>query len=316
MIVNPIPQVAILIPCYNEEVAIRSVIADFRAALPHAVIHVFDNNSSDQTARYAQEAGAYVHHVALSGKGNVVRRMFADVEADAYVLVDGDATYHAPSAVNMVEALLNEQLDMVVGRRISDEPSAYRAGHRFGNRMLTGFVSLLFGRAFNDILSGYRVFSRRFTKSFPALSHGFEIETELTVHALELRMPIAEIDTPYAARPQGSFSKLSTYRDGLRILGTIAKLFRQERPMAFFSMLGALLALVALLLALPLGLTYLQTGLVPRIPTAILTTGMMGAALLSFVCGLILDTVTQGRREMKRLAYLAIPAWTGGTRSS
>jgi glycosyltransferase involved in cell wall biosynthesis len=309
MMMNRTPRVAVLIPCYNEEVAIRSVVADFRAALPQAVIHVFDNNSNDLTAQYAAEAGAVVHKVKLRGKGNVVRRMFADVEADAYVMVDGDDTYHAQSARQMVDMLFAENSDMVVGRRISDEQEAYRAGHRFGNRMLTEFVARLFGREFTDILSGFRVFSRRFAKSFPALASGFEIETELTVHALELRMPIGEVDTPYKSRPEGSFSKLSTYRDGFRILGTIFKLFRQERPMAFFGGLGALFAVIALVLVSPLLLTYAETGLVPRIPTAILVTGMMIASLLSIACGLILDTVTKGRHEMKRLAYLAVPLW-------
>jgi len=314
MMMNRTPRVAVLIPCYNEEVAIRSVVANFLAALPQAVIHVFDNNSSDLTAHYAAEAGAVVHKVKLRGKGNVVRRMFADVEADAYVMVDGDDTYHAPSARQMVDMLFAENSDMVVGRRISEEQAAYRAGHRFGNRMLTEFVARLFGREFTDILSGYRVFSRRFAKSFPALAIGFEIETELTVHALELRMPIGEVDTPYKSRPEGSFSKLSTYRDGFRILGTIFKLFRQERPLAFFGGLGALFAVIALALVSPLFLTYVETGLVPRIPTAILVTGMMTASLLSIACGLILDTVTKGRHEMKRLAYLAIPVW--GSESS
>ena len=306
---NRSPRVAVLIPCYNEEVAICQVVADFRAALPQAEIHVFDNNSTDLTAQYATEAGAIVHSVQLKGKGNVVRRMFADVEADAYVMADGDDTYHAQTAREMVDRLLAGRLDMVVGRRVSDEQEAYRAGHRFGNWMLTEFVARLFGRLFTDILSGYRVFSRRFAKSFPAQAIGFEIETELTVHALELRMPIGEVDTPYKSRPEGSFSKLSTYRDGFRILGTIFKLFRQERPLAFFGGLGVVFALLALLLALPLLTTYMQTGLVPRIPTAILVTGMMLASVLSVACGLILDTVTKGRQEIKRLAYLAIPVW-------
>ena len=306
---NRSPRVAVLIPCYNEEVAICQVVADFRAALPQAEIHVFDNNSTDLTAQYATEAGAIVHSVQLKGKGNVVRRMFADVEADAYVMADGDDTYHAQTAREMVDRLFAGRLDMVVGRRVSDEQEAYRAGHRFGNWMLTEFVARLFGRLFTDILSGYRVFSRRFAKSFPAQAIGFEIETELTVHALELRMPIGEVDTPYKSRPEGSFSKLSTYRDGFRILGTIFKLFRQERPLAFFGGLGVVFALLALLLALPLLTTYVQTGLVPRIPTAILVTGMMLASVLSVACGLILDTVTKGRQEIKRLAYLAIPVW-------
>lgn len=300
------PRVAVLIPCYNEEIAIASVIRDFRAALPHAEIYVFDNNSRDRTIEVATQAGAQVHRVTLQGKGNVVRRMFADIEADAYVLVDGDDTYHAASAEKMVARLINENLDMVVGKRVTEEQAAYRKGHRAGNRVLTECVGLLFGRAFTDILSGYRVFSRRFVKSFPALSNGFEIETELTVHALELRMAIDEIDTPYKSRPEGSVSKLNTYRDGIRILITIVKLFKQERPLAFFGWLSLLLGLAALILAVPLFMTYAETGLVPRFPTAILVTGMTLLAFLSLGCGLILDTVSRGRHEMKRLIYLQI----------
>ena len=299
-------RIAVLIPCYNEEVAIGAVVRDFRAALPEATIFVFDNNSRDRTVEAAREAGAIVRRVPLQGKGNVVRRMFADVDADAYVLVDGDDTYHAASAPSMVAQLFAENLDMVVSRRITDEAAAYRQGHRFGNWVLTEFVARLFGRAFTDILSGYRVFSRRFVKSFPALATGFEIETELTVHALELRMPIDEIDTPYKSRPEGSVSKLNTYRDGIRILWTILKLFRQERPLAFFGSLGAALGLASLALSIPLFLTYAETGLVPRFPTAILITGMTLTAFLSLACGLILDTVTRGRHEMKRLVYLQI----------
>lgn len=300
------PRIAVLIPCYNEEVAIGAVVRDFRAALPEATIFVFDNNSRDRTVEVAREAGAIVRPAPLQGKGNVVRRMFADVDADAYVLVDGDDTYHAASAQAMVARLFAENLDMVVSRRITDETAAYRPGHRLGNWVLTEFVARLFGRAFTDILSGYRVFSRRFVKSFPALATGFEIETELTVHALELRMPIEEIETPYKSRPEGSVSKLNTYRDGIRILWTILKLFRQERPLAFFGSIGAGLGLAALALVAPLFLTYAETGLVPRFPTAILATGMMLTAFLSLACGLILDTVTRGRHEMKRLAYLQI----------
>lgn len=302
------PRIAVLIPCYNEEVAIGAVVRDFRAALPEASIYVFDNNSRDRTVEIAREAGAIVRRVPLQGKGNVVRRMFADVDADAYVLVDGDDTYHAAIAQTMVARLFDENLDMVVSRRVTDEAAAYRQGHRFGNWVLTECVARLFGRAFADILSGYRVFSRRFVKSFPALATGFEIETELTVHALELRMPIEEIVAPYKSRPEGSVSKLNTYRDGVRILWTILKLFRQERPLAFFGAIGGVLWLASLLLAAPLLQTFAETGLVPRFPTAILVTGMTLTGFLSLACGLILDTVTRGRHEMKRLAYLQIAA--------
>lgn len=300
------PRIAVLIPCYNEEVAIGAVVHDFRAALPEATIYVFDNNSHDRTIEVAREAGAIVYRVPLQGKGNVVRRMFADVDADAYVLVDGDDTYHAASSQVMVARLFAENLDMVVSRRVTDEAAAYRRGHRFGNYVLTECVARLFGRAFTDILSGYRVFSRRFVKSFPALASGFEIETELTVHALELRMPIEEIEAPYKSRPEGSTSKLNTYRDGIRILWTILKLFRQERPLVFFGGFGIGLALASLALSIPLFLTYVETGLVPRFPTAILATGMMLTAFVSLTCGLILDTVTRGRLEIKRLAYMQI----------
>lgn len=300
------PRIAVLIPCYNEEVAIGAVVRDFRAALPEATIYVFDNNSRDRTVAAAGEAGAIVRRVPLQGKGNVVRRMFADIDADAYVLVDGDDTYHAASAHAMVARLLDENLDMVVSRRVTEETAAYRPGHRFGNWVLTECVARLFGRAFTDILSGYRVFSRRFVKSFPALATGFEIETELTVHALELRMPIEEIVAPYKSRPEGSVSKLNTYRDGVRILWTILKLFRQERPLAFFGSIGVVLWVASLGLAAPLLLTFAETGLVPRLPTAVLVTGMALTGTVSLACGLILDTVTRGRHEMKRLAYLQI----------
>ncbi len=300
-------RVAVLAPCYNEETAIAAVVLDFKAALPGATIYVYDNNSSDGTREIARAAGAVVRTEQLQGKGNVVRRMFADVEADIYVLVDGDNTYDAASAPAMVARLLEDQLDMVVGCRVSEEQAAYRAGHRLGNAMLTGMVAYLFGNRFSDILSGYRVFSRRFVKSFPALTTGFETETELTVHALELCMPIAEMETPYRARPVGSASKLRTYRDGLRILRTIMTLFREERPLAFFSILFVALGLLSMILAYPVMVTYLETGLVPRLPTAVLATGLMLLAFLSLASGFILDTVTRGRRELKRLAYLAVP---------
>jgi glycosyltransferase involved in cell wall biosynthesis len=306
------PVVAILVPCYNEGVAIAAVVQDFRRVLPAARIYVYDNNSSDDTAAQALAAGAVVRRAPLQGKGNVVRRMFSDIDADIYVLVDGDATYDAASAPAMIDLLLAEQLDMVVGRRLSQEITAYRAGHRTGNWLLTECVAQLFGRAFTDILSGYRVFSRRFVKSFPAISAGFETETELTVHALQLRMPIDEMDTPYGARPEGSVSKLSTWRDGFRILGTILRLFRAERPMAFFGIISAALLMVAVGLMAPLVVTWLETGLVPRLPTAVLATGLVLTSVMAMVCGLILDTVTHGRHEAKRLAYLQIPAPQAG----
>jgi glycosyltransferase involved in cell wall biosynthesis len=299
-------RVAVLIPCYNEAVTVAQVVHDFTAALPGARVYVFDNNSTDATSANALAAGAIVRHVARPGKGNVVRRMFADVDADIYVLVDGDATYHAASAPRLVDKLVEENLDMLVGTREHEDDEAYRRGHQFGNRLLTGAMTRIFGGSFTDMLSGYRVFSRRFAKSFPAMSHGFEIETELTIHALELRMPYGESPTPYGARPAGSASKLSTYSDGMRILSTIIKLFAIERPLQFYGVLAGVLATVALVLGIPLFLTYLETGLVPRFPTAILSTGLVVLSAISFVTGVILETVTIGRRETKQLHYLAI----------
>jgi glycosyltransferase involved in cell wall biosynthesis len=300
--------IAVILPCYNEEAAIGAVIEGFRRELPQAQIYVYDNNSKDRTTAVAREAGAIVRSETLQGKGNVVRRMFADIEADIYLMCDGDITYDAASAPALIAKLIDENLDMVVGCRVDSEVAAYRAGHRFGNALFTGFVANLFGNRFTDILSGYRAFSRRYVKSFPALSNGFEIETELTVHALELRMPIGELDTPYGARLEGSQSKLSTYRDGWRILLMITKLFKNERPLYFFALIFGLLALVAIGLAIPVLLTFLHTGLVPRLPTAVLAASTMGLACLALTCGLILDTVTHGRREIKRLAYLTIPS--------
>lgn len=302
------PRIAVLLPCYNEEVAIGRTVADFRAVLPDAKIYVYDNNSSDDTVEVARAAGAIVRTERMQGKGNVVRRMFADIDADVYVMADGDATYEAAAAPALVARLIDEQLDMVVGARKSEIEEAYRRGHRFGNAMLTGMLTQVFGRSFTDILSGYRVFSRRFVKSFPVLSAGFEIETEISVHALELKMPTAEIVTAYAARPEGSVSKLSTYSDGWRILRTIAMLARFERPLAFFGFVGLVFALMSVFLSIPLVITYLQTGQVPRFPTAILATGLMILAFLNFFAGLILDTVVRGRREVRRLAYLQYPA--------
>jgi glycosyltransferase involved in cell wall biosynthesis len=301
-------RVAVLLPCYNEEAAIAQTVEGFRAALPDATIYVYDNNSSDRTREVAAAAGAIVRTERMQGKGHVVRRMFADVEADVYVMADGDATYEAAAAPVLVARLLDEQLDMVVGARRSELEEAYRRGHRLGNKVLTGILARLFGRTFSDILSGYRVFSRRFAKSFPALARGFETETEISVHALELVMPVAEIVTAYGARPEGSESKLSTYRDGWRIMKTIIHLFRIERPVLFYGSFSAALTLLAIILAIPLGITYAQTGLVPRFPTAILVTGLMVVAFLSFAAGLILDTVVRGRREVRRLFYLSFPA--------
>ena len=300
-------RVAVLVPCHNEAVAIGSVVRDFRAALPGATVYVYDNNSTDDTGAVASAAGAVVVNEPLQGKGNVVRRMFADIEADVYVLVDGDGTYDASAAPSLVHALVASQLDMVNALRVENAKGAYRPGHRFGNRLLTSMVTTIFGRRMRDMLSGYRAFSRRFVKSFPALSAGFEIETELTVHALELRMPIAEIPTQYAERPAGSTSKLRTYRDGARILRTIAVLVKEERPLQFFSLGGLVLALAAVVLVVPLYRVYMETGLVPRLPTAVLATGLMLLAFLSVTCGLVLDTVTRGRRELKRLHYLQVP---------
>jgi glycosyltransferase involved in cell wall biosynthesis len=298
-------QIAVLVPCYNEEQTIATVIADFRAALPGAAVYVYDNNSADRSVEAARAAGAIVRRERHQGKGNVVRRMFTDVEADVYVLVDADATYDAPSARAMIGHLLDERLDMVVAVRVEQDQVAYRPGHRTGNRALTGFVAHVFGQTFTDMLSGYRVFSRRFVKSFPVLSGGFEIETELTIHALELGLPVSEWRTPYYARPAGSESKLNTWRDGLRILGTIVRLYQSERPLPFFCGIGISLAVVSIALAVPVFETFFEQGTVPRLPTAVLATGLMVVAMLSFACGLILDTVTRGRRELKRLTYLA-----------
>lgn len=302
------PRIAVLLPCYNEEAAIGATVEGFRRALPGATVYVYDNNSRDRTREVAAAAGAVVRTETQQGKGFVVRRMFADVEADVYLMADGDLTYDPHAAPEMVRLIVAEQLDMVVGTRRHEAAEAYRGGHVLGNKLFTGLLSKLFGRSFTDIFSGYRAFSRRFVKSFPVLSQGFEIETEMSVHALELRMPVGEVETRYGARPEGSHSKLSTYGDGWRILKTIVTLYRIERPVLFYGGIGLLLLLAAILLAIPLVLTYVETGLVPRFPTAILATGMTVIAVLCFFAGLILDTVTRGRREMRRLAYLAHPA--------
>lgn len=302
------PRIAVLVPCYNEEVAIPRVVQAFRAALPEATVYVYDNNSKDRTAEVARAAGAVVRTETLQGKGHVVRRMFADIEADIYVLVDGDDTYEAAAAPRMVAKLVEERLDMVTGIRISDIQEAYRPGHRFGNLMLTGMVRTIFGNRITDMLSGYRVFSRRFVKSFPALAAGFETETEFTVHALELMLPVGEVETAYKERPAGSASKLRTFSDGWRILKAIIALVKREKPLPFFSWIAATLLLLGLGLGAPVVWTFLETGLVPRLPTAVLAMGLVLLSFLALACGLILDTVTRGRLEAKRTAYLAIPA--------
>ena len=297
-------RVAVLVPCFNEETTIAKVIADFRAALPEATIYVYDNNSTDRTVEIAGAAGALVRREMRQGKGNVVRRMFADVDGDIYVLVDGDATYDPASVRVMIARLIEDRLDTVIAARVPEEPGAYRPGHEAGNRLLTRFFAVTFNATFTDVLSGYRVFSRRFVKSFPVLSSGFEIETELSAHALELDLAVGEVPTPYYARPKGSASKLSTWRDGLRILSTILGLYRSERPLSFFGGLGTVLAIVSVILAIPIFVTFFREGVVLRVPTAILSTGLMLLAFISVVAGLMLDTVTKGRREIKRLIYL------------
>ncbi len=300
------PRIAVLIPCYNEAIAVPKVVADFRRALPEATIYVYDNNSRDGTAEAARASGAVVRRETLQGKGHVIRRAFADVEADIYVLVDGDDTYDAAAAPAMVHMLMDERLDMVIGTRVTDITAAYRPGHRLGNRVLTGLVRSVFGDRVSDMLSGYRVFSRRFVKSFPALAGGFETETEFTVHALDLCMPVGEVKTAYKDRPAGSTSKLRTYSDGLRILRTIVVLVKEERPMAFFLACAGVLAVLALALGLPVVWEFWQTGLVRRLPTAVLAMGLGLLSFLAVASGLILEFVTRGRKEIKRLAYLSI----------
>ena len=306
-------EIAVLVPCYNEEVTIANVVRAFRRQLPNASIYVYDNNSADDTAGAASDAGAIVRTEVQQGKGHVVRRMFSDVDASVFVLVDGDDTYDAGSVRDMIRTLLDEQCDTVNGRRISDSDQAYRFGHQFGNRLLTRIVNWIFGKRCDDILSGYRVFSRRFVKSFPALSTGFEIETEFTVHALSLNIPMAEVDTPYKDRPDDSASKLNTWRDGLRILWTIMILTKDYRPFFFYSVAGTFLSLVSFALGIPVVIEYFETGLVPRFPTAILSASIMVLAFVSFATGLVLDSVARGRREAKRLHYLGL-TWLGQSR--
>ncbi|HVK77127.1 MAG TPA: glycosyltransferase family 2 protein [Kofleriaceae bacterium] len=304
------PRIAVLVPCLNEEAAIGKVVRDFRAALPAATIYVYDNNSTDRTGEVAAAAGAVVRRERRPGKGNVVRRMFQDIDADVYVMVDGDDTYDAAAAPALIDRMFEDRLDMVVGKRIETHQAAYRMGHRFGNRFLTGLVRWMFGSQIDDMLSGYRIFSRRFVKSFPSSAREFEIETELTVHALQMRMGVAELDTNYKERPPGSVSKLRTFRDGWRILVTILNLFRNERPLWFFSLVAMVLFAAAFVLGLPLLIEYERTGLVPRFPTALVCTGIAMVATVCLATGLILDLVSHVRREVKRLAYLQHPAPT------
>ena len=299
-------KVAVLVPCYNEAQTIEQVVMDFKTHLSDAAIYVYDNNSKDNTAELAKKAGAIVRREPRQGKGYVVKRMFADIDADVYVMVDGDATYEASFAPQLITHLRENNLDMVNAARKTEETAAYRAGHRLGNRVLTGLVSWIFGQDFKDMLSGYRVFSRHFVKSFPALSPGFEIETELTVHALELKLSVDEVVTPYYARPEGSESKLSTYKDGWKILKMIFKLVKREKPMLFCNTFALIFFILSLMCGIPVIVDYLHSGLVLRLPTAILAASLMVMAMLSIMSGLILDTVTLGRREQKLLAYLNV----------
>lgn len=300
------PRIAVLLPCYNEEVAIGQLVTALKQALPRIPIYVYDNNSTDRTSEIAAAAGAIVKFEPQKGKGNVVRRMFADIDADIYLMMDGDMTYDVSRANELIAKLQNETLDMVVGRRLTDDPNAYRTGHRWGNNALTGTLKIIFGQRFEDILSGYRVFSRRFVKSFPTLSKGFEIETEMSIHALELGLPVAEVDTNYFARPEGSFSKLNTYRDGVRILWTIMNLFRTEKPLIFFSIVSLILSILSLSIFFPIWEEFKLTGLVNRVPSTILCVGLMVSAVFSLFTGFILDSTSRLIKETRRLHYLNI----------
>ena len=301
-------RIAVTLPCYNEASTIASVIADFRAALPGADIYVFDNNSTDGTADIARKAGAIVRTETRQGKGHVVRRIFADVEADIYVMADGDGTYDASLAPTLVELMKKNHVDMVVGTRAGVTRDAGRGGHAFGNRIFNMLFNAIFGRQFSDIFSGYRVFSRRFVKSFPAASGGFEIETEMSVHSCQIGIPTLERPTPYGVRPEDSASKLKTFSDGFRILGMFFVLAKETRPAAFFGAIGVLMTLLAVILSAPLFVTYFETGLVPRFPTAILSMGLVIIASISAVCGLILDSLARSRVEAKRSVFLSYPS--------
>lgn len=302
------PTIAALVPCYNEELSIASVVRDLRAAVPEMTIYVYDNSSTDRTSEVAREAGAVVRREERKGKGNVVRRAFADVEADIYVLIDGDDTYDAAALPEMIRTLQEGPYDHILGVRQETTNSAYRPGHALGNRGFNWLVGNIFGSEVSDMLSGYRVMSRRFVKSFPALSREFEIETELTVHAMSVRVPQAEVSVGFKDRPEGSESKLRTYHDGFRILNLIAQLVRHERPMLFYGIVAALLALIGILVGIPVVADFVATGLVPRLPSAILAIGVVLAGGLAAVIGLILDGVLKARREVSRLNYLTYSA--------
>ncbi len=297
-------EIAVIIPCYNEEVAIASVIRKFKMVLPQAKIYVYDNNSSDNTIEKAKAEGAIVRSEHLQGKGNVVRRMFADIDADIYVMSDGDETYDIAKTPKLIQTLKDEQLDMVIGMRKEVDLAAYRVGHRWGNWMLTKLVQYFFNSPLEDMLSGFRVFSKRFVKTFPAQSKGFEIETELTVHALSSRIPIKEVETDYFARPEGSVSKLSTLKDGIRILLMIVNLIKDEKALFFFSWISIFFFLASLLVGIPVIEEFLNTGLVPRIPTTVLATGLVICSVVSLLVGFVLDSVSKSRKEVRRLAYL------------
>jgi glycosyltransferase involved in cell wall biosynthesis len=302
---SAVVNIAVLLPCYNEELSIRKTVEGFRSVLPEAVVYVYDNSSTDNTSDEAISGGAIVRREQWPGKGNVVRRMFSDIEADIYLMADGDGTYDCHMAPEMIQKLIHGHLDMVIGIRQDVYQNAHRAGHGFGNRLFNGLYRRMFGPLFTDIFSGYRIFSRRFVKSFPAVSNGFEIETEISVHASQLRMSIAEIPTQYGARQEGSVSKLRTVRDGLRIMFTFIVLFKEIRPAQFFGVLAAALSALAVSLSIPLFLTYFESGLVPRIPTAVLSTGLVLLSGIFMVSGLILDSVARGRLEQKRMWYIA-----------
>ncbi len=298
-------EIAVLIPCKDEELTIAKVVKDFKSVLPQASIYVYDNCSSDSTKATAIQAGAIVRSERMPGKGNVVRRMFADIDADVYILVDGDDTYDVSVAPKMVQEVI-KGCDLVNGvRQAVDEKASYRKGHRFGNQLLSALVQKVFARKVSDMLSGYKAMSRRFVKSMPIFSKGFEIETEITVHAMELETTIGEIETQYRERPEGSESKLNTFGDGVRILNAITTLVRQGKPLLFFSAVGFIFALVAFILAVPVVITFLQTHKVPRLPTALLSTGLILLSSLSFTVGLILDNVTRARKETITLKYLS-----------
>jgi glycosyltransferase involved in cell wall biosynthesis len=299
-------EIAVLIPCFNEELSIKQVILDFQKFLPQAKIYIYDNNSTDKTVHIAKAMGVIVRLEKKQGKGHVVYRMFGDIEADYYIMVDGDGTYDISKAPQMINILITECCDIVNGKRMESALENYRKGHRFGNWMLTGIVAAIFSAQFTDMLSGYKAFSKKFVKSFPSLSRGFEIETQITIHALEMNLPVREIETKYINRIEGSESKLNTYKDGIKILYAIGLLFIREKPFIFFGTIGLVLAAIMLILFIPIYNLYLLTGLVPKFPTLILISGLGVSSLICLVTGLITESLTTARKEVKRLSYLSI----------